>query len=78
MAQVISLQGKYPLALAVTTLPRSQGQCQFIIRTSPSHLLHIRYFLTATLLAIAGTDRNVHIWTRSDGNVRPDLLLSIR
>ncbi|KAN0097379.1 WD40-repeat-containing domain protein [Tylopilus felleus] len=46
MAQVISLQGKYPLALAVTTLPRSQ----------------------ATLLAIAGTDRNVHIWTRSDGN----------
>ena len=27
MAQVISLQGKYPLALSVTTLPRSQGQC---------------------------------------------------
>ncbi|KAI9574602.1 WD40-repeat-containing domain protein [Boletus coccyginus] len=46
MVQVISLQGKYPLALSVTTLPRSQ----------------------ATILAIAGTDRNVHIWTRSDSN----------
>ncbi|KAF8138550.1 WD40-repeat-containing domain protein [Boletus edulis] len=46
MFQVISLQGKYPLALALTTLPRSQ----------------------AAVLAIAGTDKNVHIWTRSDSN----------
>ncbi|KIJ20201.1 hypothetical protein PAXINDRAFT_160820 [Paxillus involutus ATCC 200175] len=43
-AQVISLQGRYPLALAVTTLPYSQ----------------------AIILAIAGTDRNVNIWTRSE------------
>ncbi|KAF8842300.1 WD40 repeat-like protein [Paxillus ammoniavirescens] len=43
-AQVISLQGRYPLALAVTTLPHSQ----------------------AIILAIAGTDRNVNIWTRSE------------
>ncbi|KIK97989.1 hypothetical protein PAXRUDRAFT_806166 [Paxillus rubicundulus Ve08.2h10] len=43
-AQVISLRGRYPLALAVATLPHSQ----------------------AVILAIAGTDRNVNIWTRSE------------
>ncbi|KAF9226501.1 WD40 repeat-like protein [Gyrodon lividus] len=45
-AQVISLQGRYPLALAVATLPHSQ----------------------AVILAIAGTDRNVNIWTRSENS----------
>lgn len=39
MAQVISLQGKYPLALALTTLPRSQGWCWFGIRSSESRPL---------------------------------------
>ncbi|KIJ69988.1 hypothetical protein HYDPIDRAFT_104660 [Hydnomerulius pinastri MD-312] len=43
-AQVIPLQGRYPLAVAVTPLPQSE----------------------AIVLAIAGTDRSVHIWTRSE------------
>ncbi|KAJ7047434.1 WD40-repeat-containing domain protein [Mycena alexandri] len=41
--QLLSLHGKYPLALAMTTLPHSKAE----------------------ILAIAGTDRNVQIWTRS-------------
>ncbi|OJA16969.1 hypothetical protein AZE42_00596 [Rhizopogon vesiculosus] len=43
--QTISLQGYYPLSLAVASLPSSE----------------------AIILAIGGTDRNVRIWTRSDG-----------
>ncbi|KAJ7283716.1 WD40-repeat-containing domain protein [Mycena rebaudengoi] len=41
--QVLSMQGKYPLALAMTVLPQSKVE----------------------ILAIAGTDRNIQIWTRS-------------
>ncbi|KAF7352847.1 Elongator complex protein [Mycena venus] len=41
--QRLSLQGKYPLALAMTVLPQSKVE----------------------ILAIAGTDRIVQIWTRS-------------
>ncbi|KAJ7129752.1 WD40-repeat-containing domain protein [Mycena epipterygia] len=41
--QLLSLHGKYALALAMTTLPQSQVE----------------------ILAIAGTDRNIQIWTRS-------------
>ncbi|KAJ7667958.1 WD40-repeat-containing domain protein, partial [Mycena polygramma] len=41
--QVLHLHGKIPLALAMTTLPRSKVE----------------------ILAIAGTDRNIQIWTRS-------------
>ncbi|KAG0709563.1 WD40-repeat-containing domain protein [Suillus ampliporus] len=43
--QTISLQGWYPLSLALSFLPSSE----------------------AIILAIGGTDRNVRIWTRSDG-----------
>ncbi|KAK7061666.1 Elongator complex protein [Favolaschia claudopus] len=43
--QLLSLHGKYPLAIAMTLLPNSR----------------------ADVLAIAGTDRNVQIWTRSGG-----------
>ncbi|KAJ7498984.1 WD40-repeat-containing domain protein [Mycena latifolia] len=41
--QLLSLHGKYPLALAMTTLPKSKVE----------------------ILAVAGTDRNIQIWTRS-------------
>ncbi|KAJ6614307.1 WD40-repeat-containing domain protein [Mycena sp. CBHHK59/15] len=51
--QSLSLQGKYPLALAIATLPHSKVE----------------------ILAIAGTDRNVQIWTRSgDSFVRSAVL----
>ncbi|KAH7887804.1 WD40-repeat-containing domain protein [Phlebopus sp. FC_14] len=42
--QSIPLQGRYPLAIAISYLPQSK----------------------AVILAIAGTDRNVNIWTRSE------------
>ncbi|KAJ7744505.1 WD40-repeat-containing domain protein [Mycena maculata] len=41
--QLLSLHGKYPLALTMTTLPQSKVE----------------------ILAVAGTDRNIQIWTRS-------------
>ncbi|KAG2369868.1 WD40-repeat-containing domain protein [Suillus spraguei] len=43
--QTISLQGWYPLSIAIAFLPSSE----------------------VITLAIGGTDRKVHIWTRSDG-----------
>lgn len=43
--QTISLQGWYPLSMAIAFLPSSE----------------------AIILAIGGTDRKVHIWTRSHG-----------
>ncbi|KAG2148818.1 hypothetical protein DEU56DRAFT_81632 [Suillus clintonianus] len=60
--QTISLQGYYPLSLALAFLPSSEGEgLSFVMNR------HLAYFGEAIILAIGGTDRNVHIWTRSDG-----------
>ena len=66
-----------------STRLRSQSQHFLVPKVSGVPLeskAHARFilFLVATILAVAGTDRNVHIWTRSDNNVRPNFLLSIR
>ncbi|KAG5646628.1 hypothetical protein DXG03_002932 [Asterophora parasitica] len=49
--QAITLKGRYPLSLALAYLPQSKGG------VSRHQIL---------VLAIAGTDSNIHIWTRSD------------
>ncbi|KAJ7368239.1 WD40-repeat-containing domain protein [Mycena albidolilacea] len=52
--QILSLNGKYPLALAMTVLPQSKVE----------------------ILAVAGTDRNVQIWTRSGDSFLRSAVLS--
>jgi elongator complex protein 2 len=61
--QTISLQGYYPLSLALAYLPSSEGEGLSIFPCRGAH------FGAAIILAIGGTDRNVRIWTRSDGQV---------
>ncbi|EPT02855.1 hypothetical protein FOMPIDRAFT_1159982 [Fomitopsis schrenkii] len=52
--QVINLKQRYPLSLAIATLPDTQ----------------------ATILAIGGTDRTVHIWIRSETQFVSSAVLS--
>ncbi|KAJ7179190.1 WD40-repeat-containing domain protein [Mycena filopes] len=57
--QLLSLNGKYPLALAMTTLPHSKGLLPRlpVDRISPDW--------QRKFWPLDGTDRNIQIWTRS-------------
>jgi len=68
--QTISLQGYYPLSLALAYLSSSEGE-RLSISWRGAH------FSAVIILAIGGTDRNVHIWTRSDGPVGLHISLTL-
>lgn len=63
--QVISLQGRYPLSLVLTSLPTSKGNiAMYSLEKSYSCEGHL-----AIILAVASTDRNIQIWIRSEDAV---------
>ncbi|KIP12875.1 hypothetical protein PHLGIDRAFT_61192 [Phlebiopsis gigantea 11061_1 CR5-6] len=60
--QAIVLKKKFPLTVAMSQLPSSQGKLTIV---------HI-----ALMLAIGGTDRSVQVWTRSEGEFVSSLSLA--